>query len=99
MQGRCTEIPPHPSFTPPRTFPPLPHPLRPLPGKHHGCVRVLPSGGVLLQLRWDAPYAGEGTDEFQLVGTDELHVTSRLQPLASPGRTIQYRTVYMRKRP
>ncbi|KAG2454616.1 hypothetical protein HYH02_000457 [Chlamydomonas schloesseri] len=62
-------------------------------GKAQGCVEQ--HGDHLhVQLKWDAPFGGVGTDHFRLVSEDELHIESVLHVA---GQTASYLTVYNRK--
>eukprot|EP00195_Chlamydomonas_chlamydogama_P002255 CAMPEP_0202917478 /NCGR_PEP_ID=MMETSP1392-20130828/71079_1 /ASSEMBLY_ACC=CAM_ASM_000868 /TAXON_ID=225041 /ORGANISM="Chlamydomonas chlamydogama, Strain SAG 11-48b" /LENGTH=268 /DNA_ID=CAMNT_0049610239 /DNA_START=71 /DNA_END=874 /DNA_ORIENTATION=+ len=48
-------------------------------GQHRGHVEVRPDGGIRLCLEWDSPHGGQGTDDFVLVGDNELHVRSHIR--------------------
>lgn len=63
-------------------------------GDHTGSVQVTPGGSILLKYSWAEPYGGSGQDEFKLVGSHLLHVTTSLD--VSAGRT-SYTQVYRRK--
>ncbi|GLI69439.1 hypothetical protein VaNZ11_014051, partial [Volvox africanus] len=63
-------------------------------GKARGWLELTTEGMPRLHLRWDAPYAGEGLDEFHLVGSDELHVVSTI---TSSGKVVSYTSVHTRK--
>ncbi|PNH08247.1 hypothetical protein TSOC_005249 [Tetrabaena socialis] len=65
-----------------------------MPRSCRGTVSVRPDGLPVLRLRWDGPYAGEGVDEFVLVGRDEMHVVSTV---TVGGRTVSYTSVHTRK--
>ncbi|PNW86962.1 hypothetical protein CHLRE_02g103150v5 [Chlamydomonas reinhardtii] len=47
-----------------------------------------------VQLKWDAPFGGQGTDHFRLMGEDELQIESVLNVA---GQTASYLTIYNRK--
>ncbi|EFJ46754.1 hypothetical protein VOLCADRAFT_105421 [Volvox carteri f. nagariensis] len=63
-------------------------------GKARGALELTEEGLPRLRLRWENPFAGEGLDEFQLVGQDELHVISTI---TVNGRTVSYTSVHTRK--
>ncbi|GIL91864.1 hypothetical protein Vretimale_18087 [Volvox reticuliferus] len=63
-------------------------------GKFLGRLELTTEGMPRLHLRWDAPYAGEGLDEFHLVGPHELHIVSMV---TANGQTVSYTSVFTRK--
>ncbi|KXZ46397.1 hypothetical protein GPECTOR_44g72 [Gonium pectorale] len=63
-------------------------------GACRGALVVGDQGLPVLSLRWEQPYAGEGRDEFLLVGPDELHVVSSV---TVNGRTVSYTSVHTRR--
>ena len=63
-------------------------------GGHVGTAH-LQKNKLVLNLNWNEPYGGTGTDEFVMPSQDELHVTSTI---VVGGETAKYTQVYHRKK-
>lgn len=62
-------------------------------GGHTGHVRVTEQGDIALSIAWEDPLGGTGTELFQLVDDDTLHVFSTINVA---GQTVAYKNVHRR---
>mmetsp|Transcript_31004 Transcript_31004/g.68772 ORF Transcript_31004/g.68772 Transcript_31004/m.68772 type:complete len:354 (+) Transcript_31004:90-1151(+) len=62
-------------------------------GKQRAYVKLEAHGGLTIFYKWDEPLAGQACDEVQLVGRDELHITTHLEV---GDKSCAYTVVYHR---
>eukprot|EP00878_Enallax_costatus_P043997 GHUV01052133.1.p1 GENE.GHUV01052133.1~~GHUV01052133.1.p1 ORF type:complete len:130 (+),score=22.91 GHUV01052133.1:443-832(+) len=63
-------------------------------GRHSGSLSVPAHDKVQLNVAWNDPFGGTGTDVFHMPNPDVLHVDSEM---LVHGKSCKYRTVYKRQ--